>query len=96
MPLRSHSTQMLPDQKPRPSASELRGDEVVATHRIGIRRLLTDKALIPVSAQFASCSRLQIEHHAQTPTGARPESLALIQTALRVGLAPSTATRPRD
>src|SRR6266568_973466 len=80
-------TQMLPDQKAETTISFLHAAiEFFATHRIGIRALLTDNGSCYRSAQFReACSRMQIKHHRTRPYTPRTNGKAerFIQTALR-------------
>jgi len=80
-------TQMLPDQKAETTIGFLYAAiEFFATHRIGIRALLTDNGSCYRSAQFReACSRMQIKHHRTRPYTPRTNGKAerFIQTALR-------------
>ena len=80
-------TQILPDQKAETTIGFLHAAiEFFATHRIGIRALLTDNGSCYRSAQFReACSRMQIKHHRTRPYTPRTNGKAerFIQTALR-------------
>jgi transposase InsO family protein len=80
-------TQILPDQKAETTIGFLHAAiEFFATHRIGIRALLTDNGSCYRSAQFRqACSRMHIKHHRTRPYTPRTNGKAerFIQTALR-------------
>jgi transposase InsO family protein len=80
-------TQILPDQKAETTIGFLHAAiEFFATHRIGVRALLTDNGSCYRSRQFReACSHTQIKHHRTRPYTPRTNGKAerFIQTALR-------------